>query len=254
MNNASHYRLMARDALRGNWKVAVLAGFLAGLLGGGTSSFGNIELSFSENSSGSELPFGSTSLQTQINSLTPDALNAIIGVFAVALVIGLAVGIAFAILGSIVGTGYAKFNLDLVDYQPFPEVKTLFSYFSNWKKIAGANLLSGLYIFLWSLLFFIPGIIAIYNYAMIRYIQAENPDMPAKAVLECSKAMMQGNRWRLFCLEMSFLGWGLLCVLSFGIGFLWLTPYQSAAIAAFYRDISDSRKITEAPTAQPEFL
>lgn len=254
MNNASHYRLMARDALRGNWKVAVLAGFLAGLLGGGGASMANFNFNYSESSSGSNIPAGDNSVDALKNVLTPETIGIFFGVFAFVFVLALVFGIAFAILGSIVGTGYAKFNLDLVDYHPFPEVRTLFSYFSNWKKIAGANLLSGLYVLLWSLLLLVPGILAAYDYAMIRYIQAEHPEMSARSVLEYSKTIMYGNRWRLFCLEMSFFGWSLLCVLSLGIGFLWLAPYQSAAMAAFYRDISDSRKITEVPTAQPEFL
>ena len=249
---ASDYRFMAREALRGKWKVAILASFLAGLLGGGGASM--VNFNFSERSSSSNIPAGDNSVDALKNVLTPETIGIFFGVFAFVLVLALAFGIAFAILGSIIGTGYVKFNLDLVDDHPFPEVKTLFHYFPNWKKIAGANLLSGLYISLWSLLFFVPGIIAVYNYAMVRYIQAENPEMPARNVLAYSKALMYGNRWRLFCLEMSFFGWALLCILSFGIGFLWLAPYQSAAMAAFYRDISSTRKALETPTPQPEFL
>lgn len=51
-------------------------------------------------------------------------------------------------------------------------------------------------------------------------------------------AMMAGNKWRLFCLQFSFIGWQILCILSLGIGFLWLTPYMNAATAAFYDEIS----------------
>ena len=251
---ASDYRFMAREALRGKWKVAILASFLAGLLGGGGTSMVNYNFNFSESSSSSNIPAGDNSVDALKNVLTPETIGIFFGVFAFVFVLALAFCIAFAILGSIIGTGYAKFNLDLVDDHPFPEVKTLFHYFPNWKKIAGANLLSGLYISLWSLLFFVPGIIAVYNYAMVRYIQAENPEMPARNVLAYSKALMYGNRWRLFCLEMSFFGWTLLCILSFGIGFLWLAPYQSAAMAAFYRDISRPKPLIEEPMLKPEFM
>ena len=92
--------------------------------------------------------------------------------------------------------------------------------------------------FLWSLLFIIPGIIASYSYAMIPYIQAEHPEMAPGDVLARSKEMMEGNRWRLFCLQFSFIGWSILSSLTLGIGNLWLTPYKQAATAAFYRDIS----------------
>jgi len=66
--------------------------------------------------------------------------------------------------------------------------------------------------------------------------------------LEKSKTMMYGNRWRLFCLQWSFIGWDLLCVLSLGVGNIWLVPYRQAAMAAFYRDIS-GEKVCQQETA-----
>ena len=53
-----------------------------------------------------------------------------------------------------------------------------------------------------------------------------------------SKELMMGNRFRLFCLQLSFIGWDILATLAFGIGHLWLTPYKQAAYAAFYREVS----------------
>ena len=53
-----------------------------------------------------------------------------------------------------------------------------------------------------------------------------------------SKELMMGNKWRLFCLQLSFIGWNLLCVLTLGIGYLWLTPYQNAAETAFYLEVT----------------
>ncbi len=100
------------------------------------------------------------------------------------------------------------------------------------------RLLRGLYIFLWSLLFIIPGIVAGYSYAMADYILAEKPNMTASEAVELSKSMMYGNRFRLFCLQLSFIGWDILATLAFGIGHLWLTPYKQASYAAFYREVS----------------
>ena len=115
----------------------------------------------------------------------------------------------------------------------------MFGYFSFWKTTAAARLLQTLYILLWSLLFIIPGIIAAYSYSMTGYILAENPNMPADEAIARSKQMMDGNRWRLFCLQISFIGWSILSsLLTFGIGDLWLTPYRQAASAVFYREIS----------------
>ena len=63
-------------------------------------------------------------------------------------------------------------------------------------------------------------------------------ELTAREAIETSKEMMYGNRWRLFCLHISFIGWAILCAFTLGIGSLWLNPYSNVAEAAFYRDIS----------------
>ena len=74
---------------------------------------------------------------------------------------------------------------------------------------------------------------------------AEHPELTAGEAIARSKEMMEGNRFRLFCLEFSFFGWGLLCMLTFGIGYLWLRPYERAAKAAFYREVSGTESRVE---------
>ena len=101
-----------------------------------------------------------------------------------------------------------------------------------------------MYGLLWSLLFIIPGIIAGYSYAMTSYILAENPEQTASDAIDRSKQRMSGNRWRLFCVQISFIGWEIpSALLTFGIGSLWITPYKQAAIAAFYREVSGTERI-----------
>ena len=90
---------------------------------------------------------------------------------------------------------------------------------------------------LWSLLFVIPGIIATYSYSMSFYILRDNPDMDANAARKASIEMMKGNKWKLFCLELSFIGWMLLSMLTFGILLLWVGPYMETAKAAFYEEL-----------------
>ena len=133
--------------------------------------------------------------------------------------------------------GYARFNLNLTAGEK-PPFETLFSYFPYWKTIAVTMLLQAVYILLWTLLLIIPGIMASYSYAMTGYILAEHPELTVGEAIAQSKAMMAGNRWRLFCLQFSFIGWDILCALTLGIGNLALRPYEMAAIAAFYREIS----------------
>ena len=142
------------------------------------------------------------------------------------------------ILSCIIGLGYARFYLNLTGSGE-SSFETLFSYFPHWKIAAAAQLLQSLYIMLWSLLFLVPGIMAVYSYAMTKYILAENPEMTAKEAIARSKAMMAGNRWRLFCMQFSFIGWEILCILTLGIGNFVLVPYEEAATAAFYWDLCD---------------
>lgn len=91
-----------------------------------------------------------------------------------------------------------------------------------------------LYTFLWSLLFVIPGIVKSYEYFLIQYLLAENPDLPKDRCFAISKAAMNGEKWNLFVLHLSFLGWILLGIMTCGIGLYFLMPYQNATFAEFY--------------------
>jgi uncharacterized membrane protein len=98
-------------------------------------------------------------------------------------------------------------------------------------------LIMGLFIFLWSLLFVIPGIIKAIAYSQVGFILAENPELEYQEALKRSEDMMRGHKWRYFELQLSFIGWYLLSILTFGIGFIFLAPYLSMTQAAFYDDL-----------------
>ena len=99
-----------------------------------------------------------------------------------------------------------------------------------------ALFLVNLFTFLWALLLIIPGIMKAFSYALTPYILLDEPELTARQAITRSCEIMQGRRWKLFCLYLSFIGWGILSILTFGIGFLWLAPYMNASIAAFYED------------------
>ena len=105
-----------------------------------------------------------------------------------------------------------------------------------WHKVWG-NFLKDLFIFLWSLLFVIPGIIKIFSYAMTPYILEEHPELSANDAIDRSRAMMKGHKFDLFWLFLSFIGWFILAFFTLGIGFLWLVPYVQTSIAGFYEDV-----------------
>lgn len=166
--------------------------------------------------------------------------------FGIALIVlagALSVGVAAAFTGL-----FRKGRIDFMD---------LFSAFNN--NFANAmvmGILMNVFVFLWSLLFIIPGIIATYSYAMAPYIQADNPEMSGTESITESKNLMKGKKWSLFCLHFSFIGWIILSMFTFGILFVaYVRPYITAADAAFYESIKHEllggEKINSDPEYQP---
>ena len=118
------------------------------------------------------------------------------------------------------------------------EVGNLFNKFSSY---IGVSLLRYLYTVLWTFLLIIPGIIKSYSYAMTPYIVKDNPGISADAAIEASRAMMKGHKFDLFYLHLTFLGWGILCLFTCGLGFLWLSPYILTAQADFYQNLLEEQ-------------
>jgi uncharacterized membrane protein len=113
----------------------------------------------------------------------------------------------------------------------------LFDGFRVFGKALGSFMLMIVFILLWSLLFIIPGIIAAFSYSMIFFIIADDRNIGQLEALRKSKELMMGNKWKLFCLSWRFFWWFLLCMLTFGIGFIWLNPYILITKAHFYEAI-----------------
>lgn len=248
MRCAADFRAEARAALKGRWGLAIGIGFLAVVLGG-IAGVGGLDVNF-------VMVEGNFQMTLDIfgQRLNPVEMMRNIGVGSAFLVwqylsvAAALVAIVRLIVGSFVGVGYMKFNLDLIDGEE-GRLETLFRYVKQWGTMLAAVLLQAIYILGWTLLFIIPGIIATYRYSMTSFILAEHPEMKAKDAITRSKELMEGNKWRLFCMEISFIGWMILAVFTCGIGDLWLTPYRAAAYAAFYRDLVPRKEETEEETA-----
>ena len=231
MKLAADFRQAAREALRGKWPIAILIGLVAVLLGGAGSGGPEVKFNYDVSSGVSTtFGYGGQTIYSTGYGLDPKWSGLLVGGVVYLIVIALVLAAAYFILGGIVGVGYAKYNLGLVD-RTEPGFEALFAYLPNWKTTTLTRLWKGLYILLGTILLVIPGLIMGYTYAMTDYILAEHPDMAPGEVME-------GNRWRLFCLQFSFIGWMLLSSLTFGLGNLALRPYQEAAYAAFYREVS----------------
>ena len=238
MRLAEDFRSMARDVLYGKWKIAVLVGVVASMLGAVEGMGPGLDINIESSNVVASFEVAGQTIFSTGGSLNSDLGTLLVGSY---MATALIMGIIYFTLGSVINVGYAKFNLNLADKLE-GTFENLFSYFSYWKNMAVARLLQVIYVILWSFLFIIPGIIASYSYAMTDYILAEHPEISASEAINLSKQMMAGNRWRLFCLDFSFIGWEILCAFTLGIGYLWLTPYEQAARAIFYREVSGTEK------------
>lgn len=155
--------------------------------------------------------------------------------------------------------GLAKFMLLITRSEgKKTDLATLFNGFTD--DFGGTlclGLLQSVYIFLWSLLFFIPGIIKKYSYAMAQFIKVDHPEYSATECITASRKMMQGHKWKLFCLQLSFIGWAIVGSLCFGVGTLWVQAYVQAATAAFYEELNSkntvvAQEVANEPNNQPE--
>ena len=122
----------------------------------------------------------------------------------------------------------------------------LFDGFKEYGRIFTTTLLTGVYTMLWMLLLIVPGVIKGYSYKMTPYILKDNPEMKNNEAIEKSMEMMEGHKMDLFLLDLSFIGWAILCMITLGIGFLFFYPYQYTAHAHFYEDLKKEQEEYEA--------
>lgn len=158
------------------------------------------------------------------------------------------------IVGGFLMFGMCRVFLQLVRSQKNKiDVADLFCGSEHFGDLLVLYLLQGLFTFLWTLLFIIPGIVKSYAYSMAFFIKHDHPEYDWKMCLDESQRYMKGYKWQLFCLDFSFIGWILLSILTCGIGMLWVVPYQFAAHANFYENL---RAIYEpdAPAAETETM
>lgn len=175
------------------------------------------------------------------------AISAAGGVLSMAL-------IGFALLIIVSGPlelGFAIVSLNVVRGHGI-KVENIFDGFKNMASAIILWLINNIFIFLWTLLLIIPGIVKSYSYSMSFYILRDNPEMSQDEARRTSMAMMSGNKWRLFCLDFSFIGWAILCGLTFGILSVWIIPYHQTARAEFYQSLVDAMPQAAEPASATE--
>ena len=141
---------------------------------------------------------------------------------------------------SVLEMGACRFYVENRDYQAGIS-KILFGFQSgHYGNVVLVMFLRDLFIFLWTLLLIVPGIIKTYEYRMVPYILAEQPDISSTDAFAISKEMMRGQKLEAFGLDLSFIGWWLGSVITCGIlGIFWVSPYQAATNAELYAVLRD---------------
>lgn len=137
----------------------------------------------------------------------------------------------------VLATGWAVFAVSVM--RNGANALQVFSGFHRFFSSGWLMLLRSIRIALWSLLLVVPGIVALYAYRMAFFLKADHPEWSAGKALAESRRMMMGHKWRLMCLDASFVGWLLLVLVTFGLATLFVSPYIGVANAAFYEDLLD---------------
>lgn len=204
----------------------------------------------------------------QMKELAKGKIKGKIGIlFLIMLVNGLIVSLASAIpvVGSLVGAfviapafSIAIINIYLsiaANDAYAPELGDLFNHMKQFWLAFKVTFFTGLFAFLWSLLFYIPGIIKALSYSQAMYIAAENPEIGALEAINRSKAMMEGHKMELFKLMLSFIGWIILGMFTLGILYIWLMPYMNTTMALFYKNLTAGQapEAAEAPSEANAF-
>ena len=219
----SEVKSKARLAFKANYWKCVLVSLIVLLIAGGTGY-----VSFRSSA-------GSDQVSQQFQSLTPEQQGAVLAIIMGFLSIGLLIGCVLKMfIRNPLELGACNF-FKINQVTQNADLDILKTGFVNFGHTFLTLLLRDVYLALWTTLFFIPGFIKAYSYRMVPYILAEHPDMAANEVITCSRQMMDGHKWNAFLLDLSFIGWHVLGVLTLGLVEIFYTaPYVYSAQAELY--------------------
>lgn len=182
------------------------------------------------------------------------AVLAMIGVVVLVLAVAIAAGIVFTVfVVNPFAVGGARFFLRNLQ-NPTQVGNIGFAFDNNYKNVTKTMFFRALYTFLWSLLFIIPGIVKAYEYRMIPYLLADDPNMTKEQAFAESRRLMDGQKWKTFVLDLSFIGWYLLSGLTLGLlAVFYVAPYVQATDAALYEALRYGQpQFVQPPFEQPQ--
>lgn len=221
-----------KKAFKINYWNCVVVAFLAFLLDGGFSGVTSYrDLANRESDMGNSSVFGGFN--------TPETL-ALLSFLIIAIIIAAIIG--FVLRAFLINPLLLGCNKFFIENRSNSAAKTniiRFGFKSNYGNVVKVMIIKDIFVFLWTLLLIVPGIIKSYEYRLAPYLLAENPDIDWKEALDRSKMMMNGQKWNSFLLDLSFIGWILLTVVTVGIvGIFYAYPYILATDVELYFAIS----------------
>jgi len=254
MWSRSELKSKAKESFKRNYWKAVLVAFFLLIVSGGIGAnytFNSNHSYFTgSNNGGFSNDFAETKQSLDANSFKELMNNTMqkidepsrVAVIVVAIVVIMAIILIVVAIGIAIDTflinplkvGIKRFFVQDLDHKAFVG-ELAYGFDSRYKNIVVTMFFKNLSIFLWTLLFIIPGIVKAYEYRMIDYILTDNSDLDRHAAFALSKEMMSGQKWNAFVLDLSFIGWGILGLITFGIvNIFYVAPYQYHTNAALY--------------------
>lgn len=224
----------ARDCLRNYYWMAFLVSLIAALLGGKLISGSNGVRNVLEDFTNRGMQGDAGSVVQNMDPRLTTLLTVMVATVGVAIFIFFFIWGVF--MGNIVEVGCCRYFMESRASGQSAGLGRLFWCFERGKymNVVKVMFMKDIFVFFWTLLLIIPGIIKSFQYAMVPYILSENPNMHYRDALDLSRRMMEGEKFNLFVLQLSFIGWELLGLLLCGLGILFVLPYENATFAELY--------------------
>ncbi len=242
----------AQDSLTGNWEIVVLGFALLGLINLVVRSIPFINLIVPILIAG-PIALGLSRFSLNIARGEPLQIKQVFSGFnmfgtAVATYLLTALFIMLWALPLIISAIIAAFSYSQRFFIPgLTPMEAITKSFDTFGTTAGTHPLVMVFTMLLALLLLIPATIAALSYSQTFFILADNPKLTPMEAITKSKEITQGNKWKLFCMSLRFIGWTILSIFTFGIGFLWLIPYVFVSYAKLYDDIKNDHTTKEEP-------
>jgi uncharacterized membrane protein len=216
-----------KQAFRANYWQSVAVSFVMAIFAGGTAS-----------AASNRVQSTTSEVTVEGAGVSPEQAAFLAAVvLGVIFTVGIVGSIVHALLANPIEVGGRRF-FEKNANDPTTQFNTVFEGFQDYGRVLVTMLIRDVFILLWTLLLIIPGAMKAYSYRLVPYLVKDRPELSPMEVLAESEALMRGNRWQAFVMDLSFLGWLLLGVVTLNLGnIFWTNPYMNATDAALYQQL-----------------